>query len=91
MQQPPMHPPATDPPPVHPRPARPRPRSWLLHLFTLLAVVTLAAGCGSTGGSSGSAPDTASFEVRVCGAEVPEPMIGERECSDLTITYEATP
>ena len=91
MQQPPMHPPATDPLPVHNRPTRPRPRSWLLHLFTLLAVVTLAAGCGSSGGGGGSTPDTASFEVRVCGAEVPEPTNTERECSDLTITYEATP
>ena len=91
MQQPLIRPPAMDPPPVRHGWRYPRPRSWLLHLFTLLAVVTLVAGCGSTGGSSGSAPDTASFEVRVCGAEVPEPMIGERECSDLTITYEATP
>ena len=46
------------------------------------------SSCGGSGDSGGrAAPPTASFAVEVCGAEVPEPVRGERACSPLTVSY----
>lgn len=58
-------------------------------VFVMMGAFALTA-CGGAGGSS-AGPDagTASFEVSVCGAEVPEPTSNEQACSPLTITYEA--
>lgn len=66
-------------------------RIWrnMRFVFVMMGAFALTA-CGGAGGSS-AGPDaaTSSFEVNVCGAEVPEPTSTEQACSPLTITYEA--
>ncbi|MDR9392280.1 MAG: hypothetical protein RI554_09660 [Trueperaceae bacterium] len=63
---------------------------WYMRIVFVIAGAFGLAACGGAGGSSpGSDAATSSFEVNVCGAEVPEPTSGEQACSPLTITYEA--